>query len=194
MHGADWYKSFGTEKSPGTKIFTLSGDIGNPGHYEVDMGIKLEDLINKFGGGVKGSKTIKAVLLGGAAGTFASSKHLTTPLDFDFLKDQGLTLGSGAVMVMNENRSIINMLISTLDFFKHESCGKCIPCRIGTVQILNALHEINGKSPKEREAVFINIVNQAEMMAKTSLCPLGQSPILPLRSAWTNFSDELINQ
>lgn len=193
LYGADWYKTFGTAKSPGTKIFCLSGDIEQPGYYEVDMGIKLEDLINEFGGGVKG-KSIKSVLLGGAAGTFASTKHLTLPLDFDSLKEQGLTLGSGAVVVMNETRDLQEMLTSILDFFKHESCGKCIPCRIGTAQLLKFSEKAKKMTPEERELNYKIAVQQSEIMAKTSLCPLGQSPILPLKSIWANFANELINK
>ncbi|HCT30012.1 MAG TPA: NADP oxidoreductase [Bacteroidales bacterium] len=193
LYGADWYKSFGTSKSPGTKIFCLSGDVKRPGYYEVDMGITLIDLINEFGGGVNGN-SIKSILIGGAAGTFASINHLNLPLDFDSLKEQGLTLGSGAVVVMNETRDLLEMLTSILDFFKHESCGKCIPCRLGTAQILNITERIQEMEPKERESTFINIIQQAEIMAKTSLCPLGQSPILPLKSLWVNFANELINK
>ncbi len=193
LFGANWYKEFGSEKSPGTKIFTLSGDVNTPGYYEVDMGITLDDLINQFGGGVKNGKKIKAILLGGAAGTFASAKHLSLSLDYDSLKEHGLTLGSGAVVVMNESRSILEILASILKFFKHESCGKCIPCRIGTVHILEMLNNLTMQNPKERESTFLNIITQAEIMAKSSLCPLGQSPILPLKSAWANFSDEFIN-
>jgi len=193
LYGSDWYKTFGTAKSPGTKIFCLSGDIKQPGYYEVDMGIKLEDLINEFGGGVNGN-SIKSVLLGGAAGTFASTKHLALPLDFDSLKEQGLTLGSGAVVVMNESRNLLDMLTSILDFFKHESCGKCIPCRIGTTQLLDFSEKVKEMTPAERESNFKIAVQQAEIMAKTSLCPLGQSPILPLKSVWANFADELINK
>jgi NADH:ubiquinone oxidoreductase subunit F (NADH-binding) len=193
LFGANWYRSFGSEKSPGTKIFTISGDVNVPGHYEVSMGITLDDLINQFGGGVKGGNSIKAILLGGAAGTFASAKHLGVSLDYDSLKEYGLTLGSGAVVVMNESRSILDMLSLILNFFKHESCGKCIPCRIGTVHTLEMLENLKMKNPKERESAFLSIINQAEVMAKTSLCPLGQSPILPLKSAWANFSEELTN-
>jgi len=192
LFGADWYKSLGTEKSHGTKIFTISGDVNKPGYYEVEMGVKLGDLINIFAGGVKGGKEIKAILIGGAAGTFASSKHLELPLDYDALKENGLTLGSGAIVVLNENRSVLNILKSILSFFKHESCGKCVPCRLGTAHILSVVESLEKSNVGERESIFLNTIKQAEIMAKTSLCPLGQSPILPLKSAWTNFSDEIV--
>jgi NADH:ubiquinone oxidoreductase subunit F (NADH-binding) len=193
LNGSQWFRSFGTEKSPGTKVFTLSGDISNPGHYEVEMGVTLEQVINDLGGGIKGNLPMKAALLGGAAGTFASTKHLSVQLDYDSLKDIGLTLGSGAIIVMNENRSILDMLSNILGFFKHESCGKCIPCRLGTTHTVSILQKINGMNPADRRLAFASIINQAELMAKTSLCPLGQSPILPIKSAWNSFEDELIN-
>jgi len=192
LFGADWYKSLGTEKSHGTKIFTISGDVNKPGYYEVEMGMKLGDLINNFAGGVKGGNEIKAILIGGAAGTFASKKHLELPLDYDALKENGLTLGSGAIIVLNESRSVLDMLRSILSFFKHESCGKCVPCRLGTAHILSVVESLEKSNVGERESIFLNTIKQAEIMAKTSLCPLGQSPILPLKSAWTNFSDEIV--
>lgn len=194
LNGSNWYRSFGTEKSPGTKIFTISGDINTPGYYEVEMGVTLENLINQFGGGVKGGQPVKAVLLGGAAGTFASADQLSVPLDYDSLKNLGLTLGSGAVIVMNGSRSIHETLLNILSFFKHESCGKCIPCRIGTAHTLQMLQSIQEQNFAERSKIYSNIISQAEVMAKTSLCPLGQSPILPLKSAWASFSDEIINR
>jgi len=157
------------------------------------LGITLQELIHDFGGGVKGGQPIKAVLLGGAAGTFASANHLSVQLDYDSLKNIGLTLGSGAVIVMNESRSILDMLTNILRFFKHESCGKCVPCRIGTAQTLSMLQDIQRIRIEDRETNYRNIINQAEIMAKTSLCPLGQSPILPLKSAWASFADELTN-
>ena len=193
LYGSEWYKTLGTEKSPGTKIFTISGDVNKPGCYETEMGIKLENLVNDLAGGVPNKKGVKAILLGGAAGTFASREHLSLSLDFDSLRNNGLTLGSGAVVVLNENRSIYDMLLSILHFFKHESCGKCIPCRLGTAHILAMVKSAKEKTPEERKKIFIDVINQAEIMAKSSLCPLGQSPILPLKSAWKNFEYELVN-
>lgn len=118
---------------------------------------------------------------------------MSLSLDFDSLRNNGLTLGSGAVVVLNENRSIYDMLLSILHFFKHESCGKCIPCRLGTAHILAMVKSAKEKTPEERKKIFIDVINQAEIMAKSSLCPLGQSPILPLKSAWKNFEYELVN-
>ncbi|MHC1702389.1 MAG: NADH-quinone oxidoreductase subunit F [Tenuifilaceae bacterium] len=193
LYGSDWYRTIGTEKSSGTKIFTISGDVNKPGCYETEMGVSLQSLIYDLAGGPSGDGKIKAILLGGAAGTFTSTENLSIKLDFDELKSQGLTLGSGAVIVMNETRSVYDMLLSIMEFFKHESCGKCIPCRIGTAHIFEMIEAAKSNNKVEREKMFQGIINQAEVMAKTSLCPLGQSPILPLKSAWRYFSEELIN-
>ncbi|KAB2867652.1 MAG: NADP oxidoreductase [Bacteroidales bacterium] len=193
LNGAVWYKSIGTDKSPGTKIFTLSGDLCNPGYYETPTSITLGELIYDFGGGIRNGKRFKAALLGGAAGTFASDKFLDVQMGYDKLKEQGLTLGSGAIVVIDETRDLIETLESILKFFKHESCGKCIPCRIGTTQIYHDICCFNEMSVIDRDKTYKNILNQAEVMAKTSLCPLGQSPILPLKSLWQNFSDDLVS-
>src|SRR5208337_1935640 len=133
--GADAYLALGTRSSPGTKIFCISGDVERPGAVEVEMGIPLRSLIDNFAGGVKNGGAPLAVLLGGAAGTFVSSSQLDVPMDYDALKEAGATLGSGAVIVMGPQRSLFTMLSSIMDFFRHEACGKCIPCRVGTVRL-----------------------------------------------------------
>jgi NADH:ubiquinone oxidoreductase subunit F (NADH-binding) len=193
LNGAKWYHSIGTEKSPGTKIFTLSGDIKNPGYYEIPTGITLRELIFEFGGGMKNERGFKAALLGGAAGTFASPSLLDVEMGYDKLKEKGLTLGSGAVIVMDESRDLTSTLESILKFFKHESCGKCIPCRMGTTHIYQSVCRLKEIPINEKDRFYKSILNQAEIMAKTSLCPLGQSPILPIKSLWQNFSEELVN-
>jgi len=132
LKGADWYKSVGTDKSPGTKIFSISGDVKNPGNFEVEMGIGLKDLIYNLAGGIKGNKKFKTALIGGAAGTFVPQSYLDVGMDFESLQEKDAVLGSGAVIVMDEDKSILDMLHSILRFFGHESCGKCVPCRVGT--------------------------------------------------------------
>ena len=190
INGADWYRRLGTEKSPGTKIFTLSGDVNAPGHVEVEMGVTLKTLIYHFAGGMKAGKKFKAALLGGAAGTFVPASLLDVRMDFEDLEENDAVLGSGAVIVMAEDRSILNMLHSILRFFEHESCGKCVPCRVGTRQ-LRILLETIGQNGRDNAAHIDALLDQSEMMAKTSLCPLGQSPVLAIRSALRHFRDEL---
>jgi NADH:ubiquinone oxidoreductase subunit F (NADH-binding) len=190
LNGADWYRQVGTEKSPGTKIFTVSGDVNSPGYFEVEMGIPLKDLIFRLAGGIRDGKKFKAALVGGAAGTFVPESYLDIEMDFDRLKAEGFVLGSGAVMVMAEDKSITAMLASILRFFQHESCGKCVPCRVGTTHLTLLLDKIiAGEAPND--AYVGTLLQHSELMAKTSLCPLGQSPVLPIRSAVRHFREEL---
>lgn len=188
-NGADWYHLMGTKESPGTKIFTLSGDVNNPGYFEVEMGTTLRELIFDLAGGMKNGKKLKAVLLGGAAGTFVDDSVLDTPTGFDSLKEKGAVLGSGAVMVLDEDKSIFNVTNSIMEFFKHESCGKCTPCRVGTTHLVNLMKKAK-ENPDQKKLVLEEMFSEAEYMAKISLCPLGQSPILPLLSLKRYFNDQ----
>jgi NADH:ubiquinone oxidoreductase subunit F (NADH-binding) len=190
INGADWYSRLGTEKSTGTKIFTVSGDVASPGYFEVEMGVTLKTLIYNLAGGIKGGKRFKTALLGGAAGTFVPESLLDIRMDFEALKEKDAVLGSGAVIVMAEDRSILNMLVSILRFFEHESCGKCVPCRAGTRQLLILLEKIKTDG-QAKNSYLDKLLYQSEIMAKTSLCPLGQSPVLPIKSAVRYFRGEL---
>ena len=188
-HGAAHYKSMGTEKSPGTKIFTISGDVNKPGYYETPMGVTLRSLIDYLAGGMKDNKKFKAALLGGAAGTFVDETVLDTPMGFDTLKEKGAVLGSGAIIVMSEERSVFDMTYSILEFFKHESCGKCVPCRIGTAQLMILMDQAKENSSKKAQ-ILDQLLYEADYMAKNSLCPLGQSPILPIKSLKQYFQHQ----
>jgi NADH:ubiquinone oxidoreductase subunit F (NADH-binding) len=193
INGAKWYKNLGTPNSPGTKIFTISGDVACPGYVEVEMGVSLRDLIDHFAGGMKDGKPFKAALLGGAAGTFVPESLLDVSMDFDTLKEKEAVLGSGAVIVMAQDQPIITMLDSILRFFEHESCGKCVPCRVGTKQLVVLAEKMKG-ADNMRSAHIDAWVYQSELMAKTALCPLGQSPVLGIKSAVRYFRDELEQQ
>ena len=192
INGAHWYRALGTENSPGTKIFTISGDVKKPGYVEVEMGVSLRELIYHVAGGMKDGKKFKAALLGGAAGTFVPESLLDVSMDFDALKEKEAVLGSGAVIVMSEDQSILTMLDSILRFFEHESCGKCVPCRVGTKQLVVVLEKLKGVDNKRPDHIDA-LVYQSELMAKTSLCPLGQSPVLAIKSAVRYFRHELEN-
>ncbi|MEE4196782.1 MAG: NADH-quinone oxidoreductase subunit NuoF [Bacteroidales bacterium] len=187
--GAEHYRSLGTENSPGTKIFTISGDVNQPGYYETTMGVTLRQLIDDLAGGMKHHKTFKAALLGGAAGTLVDETVLDTPMGFDTLKQKGAVLGSGAIVVMAEERSVFEMIYSILDFFKHESCGKCVPCRIGTAQLMLLMDQAN-ENPEKKGEILDQLLSEADYMAKNSLCPLGQSPILPIKSVKQYFQHQ----
>ncbi|MFC2104598.1 NADH-quinone oxidoreductase subunit NuoF [Bacteroidota bacterium] len=188
-NGAEWYCKLGTKESPGTKIFTISGDVVNPGFFEVEMGATLRELIFGLAGGMKNGKKLKAILLGGAAGTFVDESVLDVPTGFDSLKEIGAVLGSGAVMVLGEDKSIFDVTTSIMEFFKHESCGKCVPCRIGTAHLVNLMQNAK-ENPSEKKVILEEMFSEAEYIAKTSLCPLGQSPILPIRSLVRYFKDQ----
>jgi len=189
-HGKDWYRQFGTERSTGTKIFTISGKVKNPGYYEVQMGITLRQLIWDLAGGMIGDKPFKAALLGGAAGTFVDASMLDERMTYDNLREKGATLGSGAVIVMEEGDSVYDILHNCLRFFKHESCGKCVPCRVGTSMLVKETEKLRNGEP-DKKGLLDQMVRESEIMAATSLCPLGQSPILPLKSAARYFAEEL---
>jgi NADH:ubiquinone oxidoreductase subunit F (NADH-binding) len=189
-NGTNWYRQFGTERSTGTKIFTISGKVKNPGYYEVEMGVSLRQLIWDLAGGMSGDKPFKAALLGGAAGTFVDASMLDERMTYDNLREKEATLGSGAIMVMEEGDSVYDMLHNCLRFFKHESCGKCVPCRVGTSMLVKEADKLRNGEP-DKKALLERMVRESEIMAATSLCPLGQSPILPLKSAAKYFADEL---
>ena len=193
LNGKDWYRTLGTDDSPGTKIFTISGQVNKPGHYEVELGISLRELIDNFAGGMRNGKPFKAALLGGAAGTFVDSSMLDEKMTYDNLQSKGATLGSGAVIIMAEGDSVYDILHNCLRFFRHESCGKCVPCRVGTSLLVKKADELANGLP-DKKAHLQEMQHEAQLMANTSLCPLGQSPILPLQSAIRYFTNELISK
>lgn len=190
-HGAEWYKDTGTEDSPGTKIFTVSGDVNNPGYFELELGVSLREIIFGLAGGIKEGKKCKAALIGGAAGTFVDKSVLDTPMGYDTLKEKGAVLGSGAIIVIADDKSLPRITESIMRFFKHESCGKCVPCRVGMTQLVDMISGYNN-GDKHDGNILDRMVAEADYMAKTSLCPLGQSPILPLGSLKRYFADSFL--
>jgi NADH:ubiquinone oxidoreductase subunit F (NADH-binding) len=180
----------GNNGSTGTKIFNISGDVSLPGYYEMEFGVTLRELIFDMAGGIQGGKAFKAALLGGAAGTFVDASMLDVRMDYDTLMEHKATLGSGAIIVLNEDRDIKSFLNNIMGFFKHESCGKCTPCRVGCVRL-----EQMTKDLMQGDINKIQLVGQMELEAKmmkdTSLCPLGHSPLMPLESAARYFMEEL---
>jgi NADH:ubiquinone oxidoreductase subunit F (NADH-binding)/(2Fe-2S) ferredoxin len=190
VHGAEWFRKIGTDKCPGTKVFTILGHVEYPGLVETDMGTSLREIIFGYGGGIKGGKKFKAALLGGAAGVFLPEKLLDVRMDYESLKENKAVLGSGAVLVMDEDTSIVDMLFSIAKFFAHESCGQCVPCRVGTRQILDIAYRI--RQGHGREGDLEALLNLAEVMFTSSLCPLGQSLIMPIKSALENFKEEFM--
>ena len=189
LNGADWYRSFGVESAPGTKVYTILGHVNNPGLIEVEMGTPLRDIIYKYAGGVKGG-AFKTALIGGAAGAFVGEDMLDIPMDYDSLGEYKAVLGSGAILVMNETTCVVDMLKNVLKFFKHESCGKCTPCRVGTKQLYSIIDGITKGKGTEKD--YNQLLSVSEAMKYTSLCALGQSPYLVIHSAAKYFEDEIM--
>ena len=186
--GAEWFHTLGTKTCPGTKVYTILGHVATPGLIETEMGTPLREIIYKYGGGMRGGKQFKAALIGGAAGAFVAEEGLEIPMDFDSLQEYAAVLGSGAILVLEEGTSIVELLRGILHFFRHESCGQCAPCRVGTQRLVEIIDRISlGSGTSEDLDLLVDV---AATMRDTSFCPLGQSPILPIESALRNFGTE----
>ncbi len=190
LKGAKWYSSIGTEKSKGTKVFALAGKINNVGLIEVPMGTTLREVIFEIGGGIKNGKKFKGVQTGGPSGGCLTEKHLDTPIDFDNLIAAGSMMGSGAMIVLDEDDCMVSMAKFFLEFTVEESCGKCAPCRIGNKRLHELLGQIcEGKgSPEDLD----RLKNMSLVIKDTSLCGLGQSSPNPVLSMMDNFREEYI--
>ncbi|BCN31402.1 NADH dehydrogenase [Anaeromicropila herbilytica] len=190
LNGAEWYKSIGTEKSAGTKVFALAGKINNVGLIEVPMGTTLREVIFDIGGGIKNGKKFKAVQTGGPSGGCLTEKDLDTPIDFDNLIAKGSMMGSGGMIVMDEDSCMPAVAKFYLEFTKEESCGKCTPCRIGTTRLLELLEMIcEGKGTLEH---LDELKNLSQVIKDTALCGLGQTAPNPILSTLDAFYDEYL--
>ena len=188
--GAEWYKSIGPEASPGTKAFALTGNIANTGLIEVPMGTTLRKIIFDIGGGIRGGKKFKAVQIGGPSGACLTEEHLDLPLDFDSLKKVGAMIGSGGLVVMDEDTCMVEVARFFMNFTQNESCGKCVPCREGTRRMLDILEKIvagNG------EMSDLDTLEQlADTIKSTALCGLGKTAANPVVSTLKYFRDEYV--
>ncbi|MCI9467984.1 MAG: NADH-quinone oxidoreductase subunit NuoF [Oscillospiraceae bacterium] len=187
-HGAAWFKSVGTEGSTGTKAFALTGNVNNTGIIEVPMGITLREVVVGIGGGIKNYQDFKAVQIGGPSGGCLTYEHLDLPLDFDSLKSVGAIIGSGGLVVMDENTCMVDTARFFMNFICKESCGKCTPCREGTTRMKQILENIcDGEGTMEDLDELEEI---ARMMEKSSLCGLGKTAANPVLSTLANFRKE----
>jgi NADP-reducing hydrogenase subunit HndC len=190
LKGANWFNKIGTEKSKGTKVFALAGQINNVGLIEVPMGITLREIIYEIGGGIKGGKKFKAVQTGGPSGGCLTEKHLDTKIDYDNLIAAGSMMGSGGMVVMDETSCMVSIAKFYLDFIVSESCGKCTPCRIGNKRLYEILDKITkGKGTMEDLDALRNL---AGVIKDTALCGLGQTSPNPVLSTLDNFWDEYV--
>lgn len=189
-HGAEWYQALGTGKCPGTKLYCLSGKMNRTGLIEAPMGTTLREIIETFGKGMKNGKSLKFAQVGGSAGGLLGKDLLDLPLDIDQTIAAGVTLGSGVVLACDEDTCAVDFLLNILSFFAHESCGQCVPCRVGT----SHLHHLAKKfaertaTPKDMDVM----IEKAQLMKQASLCALGQSPLLPINTTFKYFKEEFL--
>ena len=188
--GADWFNKIGTEDSKGTKVFALTGKVNNSGLVEVPMGTTLREIIFEIGGGIKGGKKFKGVQTGGPSGGIITEENLDTPIDFGALTRLGSMMGSGGMIVMDEDDCVVDVAKFYMEFCVDESCGKCSPCRIGTRQMYSILDKISRGAGEMDDIQKLKDIGQA--MKSCSLCALGQSAPNPTLSTITKFEDEYI--
>jgi NADH-quinone oxidoreductase subunit F len=185
--GADWYRSLGTADSAGVKIFSLSGHVNKPGNYELPFGVTFRDLIYNRGGGVTGGRPVKAIMAAGASSAtiVADDKALDTPMDYASVRTLGADLGSASVIVINDSVSLDWVINKTIHFFKHESCGKCTPCRDGTYWMQHLIERIERGEDVEANTELLHTV--AKQMQNKCLCPLGEFSTMAVTTAIERF-------
>jgi NADH-quinone oxidoreductase subunit F len=188
LQGADWFASLGTERSKGTKVFSLTGSVKNTGLVEVPMGMTLRQIIYDIGGGIRGDKAFKAVQTGGPSGGCIPADHLDEPVDFDRLTELGSMMGSGGMIVMDEETCMVHVAKYFLGFLKDESCGKCTPCREGVAQMLHILQRISDGEGQEGDIDRLETLG--ELLEDTALCALGKTAAYPVLSTVRRFRDE----
>jgi NADH-quinone oxidoreductase subunit F len=186
--GGAWYASLGVENSAGTRVFSLSGNVVNGGNYELELGTSLYELIYRIGGGIPEGRKLKAVIPGGSSVPVLTAGEIQYPLDFDSMAEAGTMLGSGAVIVIDDRCCMVQLGLRVAQFYQHESCGKCTPCREGTrwmVQLLRAIED--GRADHSELDLLLDVCDR--ILGKC-LCPLGDAAAMPVASYVTKFKDE----
>jgi len=187
-HGAAWYRHFGTEKSPGTKIFCLSGRVNRPGNYELPLGTPIRTLIEEYGGGIIDGKAVKGILPAGASSTIMGPDRLDTPMDYEAMQAAGAMLGSASFIILDETINGVWAAEKNVKFFKHESCSKCSPCREGTHWLVSVYRKLGeGRGTKEDVELLSTIINQME---GNCFCLLGEFVVPGVRSSLNLYMDE----
>lgn len=189
-NGGEWFAGIGTEKSKGTKVFALAGRVNNTGLIEVPMGISLREIIFDIGGGIPEGKKFKAVQTGGPSGGCIPEQYLDMPVDYDSLAQAGSIMGSGGMIVMDETSCMVDVARYFMEFCMTESCGKCVPCRVGTVQMHGLLSKITDGSASEDDLSMLEEI--CDMVKNTSLCGLGMTAPNPVLSTLRYFKDEYL--
>ena len=187
-NGGEWYAQIGTEKSKGTKVFALAGSVQNTGLVEVPMGITLREMVFEIGGGIPEGRKFKAVQTGGPSGGCLPESCLDMPVDYESLARAGSIMGSGGMIVMDESSCMVDVAKYFMDFCMTESCGKCIPCRVGTYQMHRILTAISTMSATQQDMTMLEEL--CDLLKHTSLCGLGQSAPNPVVSTLRSFAEE----
>ncbi|HRQ39937.1 MAG TPA: NADH-quinone oxidoreductase subunit NuoF [Chloroflexota bacterium] len=190
-NGGDWYAGIGTAKSKGTKVFALAGAINNTGLIEVPMGIPLREIVFEIGGGVPNGRALKAVQTGGPSGGCIPEAYLDTPVDYESLQQLGSIMGSGGLIVMDETSHMVDVARYFMEFCMTESCGKCVPCRVGTVQMYHLLDKIYAGKATTKDLALLEKL--CKMVRETSLCGLGQTAPNPVNSTLRYFRQEYLD-
>ncbi len=188
LNGAAWYRTLGTKRSPGTKLYSVMGDVNITGLIEVPMGITLREVVDIYAGGMKAGKTFKCAQTGGASGSIIPAALLDVPMDFASMAEQGASLGSGALLICGDDTDIVDLAYTLVRFFKTESCGKCVPCRVGTAQMLEALDRL--RQGYARAADLARLEQIAGYAREASFCGLGQAAPVPILSGLRFFREE----
>jgi NADH:ubiquinone oxidoreductase subunit F (NADH-binding)/NADH:ubiquinone oxidoreductase subunit E len=187
-HGSDWWQAQGKPSFAGLKFCSISGDIEHPGVYEIPLGTTVAELI-ELAGGMQGDKALKAFLPGGASSNFLTAAHVDTPIDFQTMKQAGSMLGTGAVIVMAEDRDLFALATNLVRFFRNESCGKCVPCREGSERAVQLLEHAQGGGVSHQQLSVLP--DLGETLEQTSICGLGQVALNPILSMMKHFPDEI---
>ena len=190
LNGAEWYSSIGTEKSKGTKVFALGGNVNNIGLVEVPMGTTLREIVYDIGGGIPNNRDFKAAQTGGPSGGCIPKEHLDTPIDYESLKEIGSMMGSGGMIIMDDTKCMVNLSKFYLEFTVSESCGKCTPCRIGTKRMLEILTKLCEGKGEESDIEKLEVL--AKNIINSSVCGLGQSAPNPVISTLKYFREEFM--
>jgi NADP-reducing hydrogenase subunit HndC len=188
-NGGEWYKSFGTPSSPGTKVYTIMGNVNTTGVIEVSMGITLREVINIYAKGMKDGASLKLAQTGGSSGSIIPASLQDTPMDFESFRKAGVSLGSGALLICDQETCVVDLTRVLLQFFRFESCGKCTPCRIGTQRCYEILTRITEGSAQLSE--LDEMLKLADQMEKLSNCGLGQTAAVPIRDMLRHFRAEV---
>jgi NADH-quinone oxidoreductase subunit F len=186
--GADWFRSFGTEKSPGTKVVSVSGNVRRPGNYEVELGIPAREIVYGLAGGPPEGRTIKCWFPGGSSAPVLLEEDLDLPYDFESMADAGSMLGSGSIIVVDDSIPIVGVALRVAEFYRHESCGKCVPCREGTNWTVKMLERVDSGDATPMDLEIVAQVQQN--IIGNCLCVLGDSMAMPVGSMVEKFRDE----